>query len=103
MRVDLAFWTPLIPHLEPAFGKALPEFVGDLHRGMRGIVGYIGKEWPPGIHCPLDEGNRLVREVIDAKTLAPDRTSVPLKERAVIVAPVTTAETIERIKTTCFR
>ena len=62
---------------------------------MWGIVGNIGKEWFSGLHCTLDESNRLTREVIDAETLTLDRTTVPLKKRAIIVTPVATAETIE--------
>ena len=68
---------------------------------MRRVVGYITQE--RSILICFDEGQGMVREVIDDVAVPADFDAVVIKRRAEIVAPVARSETIEFVESAVIR
>ncbi len=87
-----------VAHLELEVLELVPPAIGNLHRGMRGVVGEVAEERFARLDRIGHELHRLVGEVVDAEAFALHEPAVVFQRRAEVVAPVAGAEAVILVK-----
>src|SRR5262245_14949577 len=72
--------------------EAIPVLVGDAVRRVRRVVRYIAEEWPIAIR--LDEGDRLVGQIVGDVAFAAHGLAIVFKRRIEVFAPMPGREAV---------